>query len=147
VSLISGIRSVRQEMNVPAGAKVKLLVVGAGETTGIRVEANLSALTRLARLESVDYTSDVPRDSAQLILGEATFVLPLAGVIDLDAERGRLKKDIAKETVEIDKIDKKLSNEQFLAKAAEEVIEEQRSRRAEAEDRRARLTEALSRLS
>jgi valyl-tRNA synthetase len=147
VSLISGIRSVRQEMNVPAGAKVKLLVVGAGETTGIRVEANLSALTRLARLESVDYTSDVPRDSAQLILGEATFVLPLAGVIDLDAERGRLKKDIAKETVEIDKIDKKLSNEQFLAKAAEEVIDEQRSRRAEAEDRRARLTEALSRLS
>jgi len=147
VSLISGIRSVRQEMNVPAGAKVKLLVVGAGETTGTRVEANLSALTRLARLESVDYTSDVPRDSAQLVLGEATFVLPLAGVIDLDAERGRLKKDIAKETVEIDKIDKKLSNEQFLAKAAEEVIEEQRSRRAEAEDRRARLTEALSRLS
>jgi valyl-tRNA synthetase len=147
VSLISGIRSVRQEMNVPAGAKVKLLVVGAGETTGTRVEANLSALTRLARLESVDYTSDVPRDSAQLILGEATFVLPLAGVIDLDAERGRLKKDIAKETVEIDKIDKKLSNEQFLAKAAEEVIEEQRSRRAEAEDRRARLVEALSRLS
>jgi valyl-tRNA synthetase len=147
VSLISGIRSVRQEMNVPAGAKVKLLVVGAGEITGTRVEANLSALTRLARLESVDYTSDVPRDSAQLILGEATFVLPLAGVIDLDAERGRLKKDIAKETVEIDKIDKKLSNEQFLAKAAEEVIEEQRSRRAEAEDRRARLTEALSRLS
>ncbi len=147
VSLISGIRSVRQEMNVPAGAKVKLLVVGAGETTGTRVEANLSALTRLARLESVDYTSDVPRDSAQLILGEATFVLPLAGVIDLDAERGRLKKDIAKETVEIDKIDKKLSNEQFLAKAAEEVIEEQRSRRAESEDRRARLTEALSRLS
>jgi len=147
VSLISGIRSVRQEMNVPAGAKVKLLVVGAGETTGTRVEANLSALTRLARLESVDYTSDVPRDSAQLILGEATFVLPLAGVIDLDAERGRLKKDIAKETVEIDKIDKKLSNEQFLAKAAEEVIDEQRSRRAEAEDRRARLTEALSRLS
>ncbi|CAN7416194.1 valine--tRNA ligase [Devosia sp. Root413D1] len=147
VSLISGIRSVRQEMNVPAGAKVKLLVVGAGETTGIRVEANLSALTRLARLESVDYTSDVPRDSAQLVLGEATFVLPLAGVIDLDAERGRLKKDIAKETVEIDKIDKKLGNEQFLAKAAEEVIEEQRSRRAEAEDRRARLTEALSRLS
>lgn len=147
VSLISGIRSVRQEMNVPAGAKVKLLVVGAGEATGTRIEANLPALTRLARLDSVDYTDDVPRDSAQLILGEATFVLPLAGVIDLDAERGRLKKDIAKETVEIEKIDKKLSNEQFLAKAAEEVIEEQRSRRAEAEDRRARLIEALSRLS
>ncbi|MDC9824285.1 valine--tRNA ligase [Devosia sp. ZB163] len=147
VALISGIRSVRQEMNVPAGAKIKLLVVGAGEETGTRVEANLSALTRLARLEGVDYTSDVPRDSAQLILSEATFVLPLAGVIDLDAERGRLKRDIAKEQSEIDKIDKKLGNEQFLAKAAEEVIEEQRTRRAEAEDKVKRLTEALSRLS
>ncbi|WP_423068140.1 valine--tRNA ligase [Devosia sp. CN2-171] len=147
VSLISGIRSVRQEMNVPAGAKVKLLVVGAGEETGIRVEANLSALTRLARLDSVDYTTDVPRDSAQLILGEATFVLPLAGVIDLDAERGRLKRDIAKEQAEIDKIDKKLGNEQFLAKAAEEVVEEQRTRREEGLERIGRLQEALSRLS
>jgi valyl-tRNA synthetase len=147
VALISGIRSVRQEMNVPAGAKIKLLVVGAGEETGNRVEANLSALTRLARLESVDYTADAPRDSAQLILGEATFVLPLAGVIDLDAERGRLKRDIAKEQSDIDKIDKKLGNEQFVSKAPEEVIEEQRTRRAEAEDRLKRLLEALSRLS
>ena len=147
VSLISGIRSVRQEMNVPAGAKVKLLVVGAGEETGTRVEANLSALTRLARLETVDYTSDVPRDSAQLVLGEATFVLPLAGVIDLNAERVRLKRDIAKEQSEVDKIDKKLGNEQFLAKAAEEVVEEQRSRREEALERIKRLQEALSRLS
>jgi valyl-tRNA synthetase len=147
VALISGIRSVRQEMNVPAGAKVKLLVVGAGEETGTRVEAHLNSLTRLARLESVDYTSDVPRDSAQIILNEATFVLPLAGVIDLDAERTRLKREIAKETVEIDKIDKKLGNEQFLAKAAEEVIEEQRARRAEAVERIARLEEALKRLS
>ncbi|WP_291390250.1 valine--tRNA ligase, partial [Devosia sp.] len=147
VALISGIRSVRQEMNVPAGAKVKLLVVGAGAETGTRLEANLSALTRLARLDSVDYTSDVPRDSAQLILGEATFVLPLAGVIDLDAERGRLKRDIAKEQSEIDKIDKKLGNEQFLAKAAEEVIEEQRTRREESLERLKRLQEALSRLS
>ncbi len=147
VSLISGIRSVRQEMNVPAGAKIKLLVIGAGEETGVRVEANLNALTRLARLESVDYTSDAPRDSAQLILGEATFVLPLAGVIDLDAERGRLKRDIAKEQSDIDKIDKKLGNEQFVAKAPEDVIEEQRTRRAEAEDRVKRLLEALSRLS
>jgi len=145
--LVSGIRSVRQEMNVPAGAKVRLLVVGAGEITGTRVEAHLSALTRLARLESVDYVDDAPRDSAQLILGEATFVLPLAGVIDLDAERARLTKDLARLDDEIDKIDKKLGNAQFVAKAPEEVIEEQRQRRAEAIDRRNRIAEALARLS
>ncbi|MBK8082985.1 MAG: valine--tRNA ligase [Devosia sp.] len=147
VALVSGIRSVRQEMNVPAGAKVRLLVVGAGELTGTRVEAHLSALTRLARLDSVDYGDDAPRDSAQLIIGEALFVLPLAGVIDLDAERARLTRDVAKLDDEIDKIDRKLGNAQFVAKAPEEVIEEQRQRRAEAVDRRNRIAEALARLS
>ncbi len=147
VALVSGIRSVRQEMNVPAGAKVRLLVVGAGEETGTRVEAQLSALLRLARLESVDYADDVPADSAQLILGDANFVLPLKGVIDLDAERARLTKDIAKLDDETDKIDRKLANEQFVAKAPPEVIEEQRQRRVDAVDRRSRLTEALARLS
>ncbi|WP_421760141.1 valine--tRNA ligase [Devosia sp.] len=147
LSLVTGIRSVRQEMNVPAGAKIRLVVVGAGAETGTRLEAQLAALTRLARLETVDYVDDVPPDSAQLVLGEATFALPLAGVIDLAAERARLTKDIAKIDDEVDKIDKKLGNEQFVSKAKPEVIEEQRARRAEALDRRARLAEALARLS
>ena len=147
VTLVSGIRSVRQEMNVPGGAKIRLVVVGAGAETGTRVEAQLGALTRLARLESVDYVDDVPPDSAQIVLGEATFALPLAGVIDLDAERARLTKDIARIDDEVEKIDRKLGNEQFVSKAKPEVIEEQRTRRAEALDRRARLVEALARLS
>jgi valyl-tRNA synthetase len=147
IDVVSGIRSVRQEMNVPAGAKIPLIVVGSGEETGTRVEGQLQALTRLARLSDVTYGSDVPKDSAQIIIGEATFVLPLAGVIDLDAERVRLKREIAKEEVEIGKIDKKLGNEQFVAKAPEEVIEEQRERRTEAEAKLERLKAALARLS
>jgi len=147
ITLVSGIRSVRQEMNVPGGAKVRLVVVGAGEETGTRVETHLSSLTRLARLESVDYASDVPPESAQIVLGEAVFALPLAGVIDITAERARLQKDMGKEDAEIEKIDRKLANEQFVAKAPPEVIEEQRQRRAEAVERRNRLAEALARLS
>ncbi|MGN6489483.1 MAG: valine--tRNA ligase [Devosia sp.] len=147
IALVTGIRSVRQEMNVPGGAKIRLVVVGAGEETGTRVEAHLGSLTRLARLESVDYSSEVPPESAQIVLGEATFALPLAGVIDIAAERARLTKDIRKEDDEIEKIDRKLNNEQFVAKAPPEVIEEQRQRRADAVERRARLAEALARLS
>jgi valyl-tRNA synthetase len=147
IAAVSGIRSVRTEMNVPAGAKIPLVIVGAGEETGIRVESQLQALMRMARLDKVDYDSDVPPGSAQLVLGEATFALPLAGIIDLDAERVRLKRDVAKEEVEIGKIDKKLGNEQFVAKAKPEVIEEQHTRRAEAVDRRDRLLAALDRLS
>src|SRR5690606_29865052 len=96
IALVSGIRSVRTEMNVPAGAKIAMRVVGAGAETGTRIETHLAALQRLARLEGVDYASDVPRDSAQIVLDEATFVLPLAGVIDIRAERARLEKDLAK---------------------------------------------------
>jgi valyl-tRNA synthetase len=147
IAAVSGIRSVRTEMNVPAGAKIPLVIVGAGEETGVRVESQLQALMRMARLESIDYASEVPAGSAQLVLGDATFALPLAGVIDIDAERGRLKREVAKEEVEIDKIDKKLGNEQFVAKAKPEVIEEQRVRREEALARKERLEAALARLS
>jgi valyl-tRNA synthetase len=146
IAVISGIRSVRQEMNVPAAAKIPLVVVGAGAETGTRVEDQLAALMRLARLERVDYADDVPRNSAQIVVGEATFALPLAGIIDLDAERVRLKREVAREEVEIGKIDKKLNNRDFLAKAPEEVIEEQRQRRAEANERLSKLVEALDRL-
>ena len=76
-------------MNVPAGAKIPLVIVGAGEESGTRVESQLQALIRMARLDRVDYASDVPGGSAQIVLGEATFALPLAGVIDIDAERVR----------------------------------------------------------
>jgi len=147
IALVSGIRSVRTEMNVPAGAKIPLLVVGAGADTGTRIETHLPSLLRLARLESVDYTSDVPRGSAQIVLNEATFVLPLAGVIDIGAERLRLEKEIAKIDDDVEKTDRKLGNEQFVAKAPPEVIEEQRTRRDDAMMRREKLVAALKRLN
>ena len=147
IAVVSGIRSVRTEMNVPAAAKIPLVIVGAGEETGTRVEGQLAALSRMARLGEVSYGDEVPESSAQLVIGEATFALPLKGIIDFDAERVRLKREIAKEEVEIAKIDKKLGNEQFVAKAPPEVIEEQRERRAEAVARLERLKAALARLS
>jgi valyl-tRNA synthetase len=134
-------------MNVPAGAKVPLRVIGAGVDTGTRIEAHLAALQRLARLDAVEYASDIPRDSAQIVLNEATFALPLAGVIDIRAERVRLEKEIGKIDDDVEKIDRKLGNPQFTAKAPPEVIEEQHERRDEAMQRRDRLSAALVRLS
>jgi valyl-tRNA synthetase len=147
IDLISGIRSVRTEMNVPAGAKVPLVAAGAGDATRSRLETHAAALARLARIETVDHAADVPKGSAQIVLGEATFAIPLAGLIDIDAEKARLGKEEAKLSDDIQKIEKKLGNEQFLAKAAEEVVEEQRERLAEATDRRSRIRAALARLS
>jgi valyl-tRNA synthetase len=81
------------------------------------------------------------------VVGDATFALPLAGVIDIAAEKTRLQKEVGKLDGEVTGIDKKLGNEQFVAKAPEEVIEEQKARREAAIDRREKILEALKRLS
>ena len=78
---------------------------------------------------------------------DATLILPLADVIDIAQERERLKREIAKLAGEIEKIERKLSNEQFTAKAPPEVVEEQRERKAEAEQAHAKLAEALKRVA
>lgn len=147
IDVISNVRSVRAEMNVPAGAKLDLVVTGAGEDTLRRLVAGTSLITRLARLEQISPKSEVPGESAQFVVGDATYALPLAGVIDLAAEKSRLEKEIGKLDGEIAQVDKKLGNEQFVSKAPEEVIEEQKARREAAEDRRARIRDALERLS
>jgi valyl-tRNA synthetase len=146
IDVITNVRSVRSEMNVPAGARLPIVVVGAGETTLRRLVAGTSLITRLARLEEISPQSTVPGESAQFVVGEATWALPLAGVIDLAAEKARLEKEVGKLDGEIVQIDKKLGNEQFVAKAPEEVIEEQKARREAAVERRTHIIEALKRL-
>ncbi len=147
IALISGIRSVRAEMNVPAGAKIPLVIVTAGEETRTRTATHQPAIERLARIEGISFADAVPANSAQLVLGEAIHALPLGDVIDLEAEMARLRKEVGKLDGEIGKIDKKLGNPQFVAKAPEEVIEEQKQRKSDAVSRRARLKEALSNLA
>ena len=147
VRLISDIRSARAELNVPAGAKLKLLVVGADATTQQRLGTHRAAIERLARIEGVEAASVAPKAALQLVVGEATYALPVGEVIDLKAEGARLQKEIKKLGDEVGKIDAKLGNAAFVAKAPEEVVEEQRERRAQAERTRARLSIALERLS
>jgi valyl-tRNA synthetase len=102
---------------------------------------------RLARIDAFAFPGEPPKGSAQLILDEATLAIPLADVIDLSAERKRLEKEIAKAEGEIAKIEKKLANENFLAKAPDEVVAENRDRLAEEQAQRAKLAEALGRVS
>ena len=126
---------------------LKSVVTGAGETTLARLVAGTSLITRLARLEEISPQNEVPGESAQFVVGDATYALPLSGVIDISAEKARLEKEVGKLDAEISQVDKKLGNEQFVAKAPEEVIEEQKSRRDAAADRRQKIQDALKRLS
>ena len=146
VEIVARIRAVRGEMNVPPGAKIPLILKGASAETRGRVAEHRVLIDRLARLSDIGFGDAVPAGSIQDVVGEATIVLPLADVIDLEQERARLQKEIDRADGEIAKIDKKLSNRGFIAKAPADVVEENRERREEAEQARAKLAEALKRL-
>ena len=148
IKLISEIRALRAEMNVPPAAKLELSIKDGTAEALARVETYGDLIRRLARLSSTEALSgEVPKGAVQIVIEEATAVLPLADVIDVAAEQARLKKEIERVQGDIAKVDKKLGNEQFLAKAPPEVVEEQRERRAESEQARERLSAALERLS
>ena len=146
VNLVSEIRSVRNEMNVPAASQVVLVLVGAPAAVKEHATRWGETIRRLARLSDMVFAMAPPPSSAQMIVRGTAAALPLQGIIDLDAERARLTKEIVKEEREITKIDGKLGNADFLARAPEDVIEDNRDRRAEALTRIAQFRTALDRL-
>ena len=146
IRFITEVRSVRAEMNVPAGAKVPLVIVGASEATKGRVAAHDEILKRLARIETFDFAATPPTGSVQIVLDEATLAMPLQGVIDIGAESERLKREIDKVGSEIAQLTAKLANEKFVSRAPEHVVEEQRERKSEAEATAVKLEQALKRL-
>ncbi len=146
IRLISEIRSVRSEMNVPAGAKIPLVLVGASELTMGRAENHKSTICRLARIENIDYADQPPKGSAQVVVGETTVALPLSGIIDMAAEKKRMAKEIEKVDAEIKKGASRLANPQVLAKTPDEVVEEWRERQTDWEQKGQRLKAALARI-
>ncbi|MCV9907143.1 valine--tRNA ligase [Brucella sp. HL-2] len=146
VDLVMGIRSVRAEMNVPAGAVAPIVVLEANAATIDRFARHDAAIKRLARVESVSFEEEAPKGSAQLVHGEATICLPLGSLIDLKAEAARMAKEAGKIAAEMEKIEKKLSNEKFVANAKEEVVQAERERLAELKDAAARVATAEARI-
>ncbi|TZG36873.1 valine--tRNA ligase [Agrobacterium sp. B1(2019)] len=147
IDLVSGIRSARAEMNVPPGATASLVVVGANTSTEARLDRHAAAIRRLARADEIRAADVAPKGSAQIIVGEATVCLPLGNLVDLAAEQARLEKVIGKVDAEMERIDKKLSNEKFVANADPEVVAAERERKAELEVQLASLRTALTRVS
>jgi valyl-tRNA synthetase len=147
VDLVAEIRSARAETNVPAGALIPLVLVQPAPLTRARAERWMDRLTRLARLSDVSFALAPPAQSLQLVVRGEGAALPLAGIIDIAAERARLAKEISRLDADVTKIDAKLANADFIARAPEEVVEEQHERRDEAGQRIAKLREALARLA
>ena len=146
VDLVTGLRSARSEMNVPPSAKAPLIVVGATALTEGRLQRHDAAIKRLARVETIELADTAPRGAAQVVVGEATACLPLGSLIDLVAERARIEKSHAKTVAEIDRAEKKLGNEKFVANADPEVVAAERERLAELLVLKASLETALKRI-
>jgi len=146
VDLVSAIRSVRAEMNISPAAPLPLVLAGVSADTKARAGRWSEFLKRLARLGDIAFADATPRGAVQLLVRGETAALPLAGVIDLAAERARLEKEIAKVEADIKRVDAKLGNADFIARAPEEVVEGEREKREEAEMRKQKIIEALERL-
>jgi len=148
VKFITEVRTVRAEMNVPPSQLGPVLLRDASEETIARALRWFDPIKRLARVSEVAVlSSDIPPQSAQAVVDEATLILPLAGLIDLDAERARLGRESAKAAAEAEKVRRKLENEEFVARAKPEVVEENRDRLAAFLSEQIRLTAALARIS
>ncbi|MBB4274204.1 valine--tRNA ligase [Rhizobium mongolense] len=146
IDLVSGIRSVRAEMNVPPSATAPLVVVKANNLTRERLARHEAAIKRLARVEAITLADSAPKGAAQIVVAEATACLPLGSLIDLSVEKTRLEKAITKTEGEIARINGKLSNEKFVANANPDVVEAERERLAEFQSQIASLKVALSRV-
>ncbi|ODT86676.1 valine--tRNA ligase [Phenylobacterium sp. SCN 70-31] len=139
-------RSVRQGLNVPPSAQPPLLVVEASGAQQAVLERSAALIGRLLRVSEVRVVDAAPAGAIPYVVAGATLALPVAEFIDIAAERARLGKEVANLAADIDRTAKKLANPDFVARAPEEVVEENRDRLADAQAARDKLQAALSRL-
>jgi valyl-tRNA synthetase len=147
IGLIDGVRSARAQMHVPAGLYVPLLVTGFTDTERGAWERNETLIKRLARIEDLAEVESFPKGCVTVPVGAATFGMPLADIIDVEAEKARLEKALGKLAKELGGLRGRLNNPKFAASAPEEVVEEARQNLAARESDEAKLKEALARLA
>jgi valyl-tRNA synthetase len=146
IDLVTAIRSVRVEMNIPPGASLPLVLAGVSPETAERARRWSEFVQRLARVGEISFAPTPPPGAVQLVVRGEVTALPLKGLIDLTAERARLAKEMAKCDADIARVEAKLGNPNFVARAPEEVVEEEKEKREEAQMRKTKIAEALQRL-
>jgi valyl-tRNA synthetase len=146
VDLVTAIRSVRAEMNIPPATLTPLVLAGASPETRARAQRWSDVIRRMARLGDISFADSAPEGAVQLLVRGEVAALPLKGLIDFSAEKIRLEKEVAKADADIKRVDAKLANEKFVANAPDEIVEEEKEKREAAVARKAKLLEALERV-
>ncbi|SEM78952.1 valine--tRNA ligase [Palleronia pelagia] len=147
IALIEAIRSVRGELNVPAGLKVELLQIELDDAGRAAWAANAEIIQRLARIETLTEASELPKGALTIAVKGGTFALPLAGIVDVEAEKARLAKTLGKLEKDLGGLNGRLKNPKFLDSAPDEVVAETKALLAEKTDEKQRLETAAARLA
>ncbi len=149
IDFIMAIRSLRAAMNLPAGAKLHVYVKGASSETMSVLERQKNLICKLARLDEVLALEnhEITKDMVQTVSREAVILIPLKGVVDFEAERARLQKELETLNKNIEGYNRKLNNESFVAKAPAAVVSEEKRRQAEALENKVKVEEALARIA
>ena len=148
VGLITSIRSLRSEMNVKPSLKINIMLKDLSDDNIKALNSAKDIIKFLARVEDINvFESDaIAEGTAQIVYEESTILMPLAGIIDVDAEKSRLEKELSKQEAEADSLRGRLNNQGFVSKAPAQVVEEQRQKLGDLDIAIAKVKEALDRL-
>lgn len=147
MDVIRSVRNIRAEVNVPLGKPIELLIKPTNEETATYIKRGQSVITRLTNPQKIEINVNVkiPEKAMSAIISGAEIYLPLAGLIDIKQELDRLEKELNKLDAEVERVEKKLSNQGFVAKAPEHVIKEEKTKQQDYMEKRnqvrARITE------
>ncbi|UCD87497.1 MAG: valine--tRNA ligase [Desulfobacterales bacterium] len=149
MGVVSGIRNIRGEMNVPPSLSVEAVVQSPDKGGRALIEQRRDMIVNLCRLKNIEVTAPGkrPASSATSVFGNCTIFFSLKGIIDFELEQGRLEKGVGKINKELEGVNKKLSNEDFLLKAPEEVVQKVREKREKLVKKRQKLQDQLSTVS
>ncbi|BBM59933.1 valyl-tRNA synthetase [Leptotrichia hongkongensis] len=142
--IISAIRNIRGEANVSPSKKIEVIFKTADENARNILQNNAKILDKLANVEKYEFNVEIPKLVGFRLVDTTEIFVPLAELIDLDKEIEKLEKNIEKTQVELDKVLKKLSNENFVAKAKPEAVEKERRIKEELENKIAKFKESMN---
>jgi valyl-tRNA synthetase len=146
--VIRAVRNIRAEMNLPPGQELAAIVIPKADTAEAQLRSHQSYVRRLARLGEIRYQADGerPRGAALAVVGGAEIHIPLTGLVNLQEETKRLEREIGKVSNDLASVQRKLGDAKFIERAPEEVVEKERERACQLEEKRLSLGKSLERL-
>ena len=147
--LITAVRTIRSEMNVPPARKASLAVIPADENVKGLIERHADFIRLLATVEKIEFTNSEqkPPASGIAVIGKTELFVPLKGLIDLDKEREKLRREASRLRDIVAGIDKKMENENFLSRAPAEIVERERQKKESCLETLAKVESNMARLS